>query len=41
MTLIDQRHLLDRASPNCTVQTAVDADRGFDVVVEAISHFSR
>jgi inosine-uridine nucleoside N-ribohydrolase len=41
MTLIDQRHLLDRASPNCTVQTAVDADRGFDVVVEAIRHFSR
>jgi inosine-uridine nucleoside N-ribohydrolase len=41
MTLIDRRHLLERASANCTLQTAVDADRGFDVVIEAIGHFSR
>jgi inosine-uridine nucleoside N-ribohydrolase len=40
MTLIDQRLLLERAAPNCTLQTGVDADAGFDVVIDAIAHFS-
>jgi len=41
MTLIDQRRLLERPAPNCTLQTAVDADAGFDVIIAAIAHFSR
>jgi inosine-uridine nucleoside N-ribohydrolase len=41
MTVIDQRRLLERASPNCAVQTTVDADGGFDVVIDAFGHFSR
>ena len=40
MTLIDQRRLLERAAPNCTVQTGIDADAGFDVIIDAIAHFS-
>jgi len=41
MTVIDQRHLLERPAPTCTVATDVDADAAFDVVVDAIGHFSR
>jgi inosine-uridine nucleoside N-ribohydrolase len=41
MTLIDQRHLLERPAPNCDVQTTLDADAVFAVIVEAIASFSR
>jgi len=41
MTLIDERQLKERPAPNCTVQTRVDADAGFEIVIEAIRHFSR
>jgi inosine-uridine nucleoside N-ribohydrolase len=41
MTLIDQRLLLERPAPNCTLQTGIDAEAGFDVVIEAIANFSR
>jgi inosine-uridine nucleoside N-ribohydrolase len=41
MTVIDQRAISDRAAPNCDVLTAVDADAGFDLLVDAIAHFSR
>lgn len=40
MTLIDQRALLDRPAPNCTVLTSIDADAAFDAIVGAIDHFS-
>jgi inosine-uridine nucleoside N-ribohydrolase len=40
MTVIDQRHLLERPDPTCTVQVAIDADAGFAVIDEAIAHFS-
>ncbi|MCU1359536.1 MAG: putative pyrimidine-specific ribonucleoside hydrolase [Ilumatobacteraceae bacterium] len=40
MTVVDQRHLIERPEPNCTVQTAIDADAGFAVIDEAIAHFS-
>jgi inosine-uridine nucleoside N-ribohydrolase len=41
MTVIDQRSLLEVPPPNCTVVTGIDADAGFDVITEAIAHFSR
>ena len=41
MTVIDQRTLRDRSAPNCTVSTGVDADAGFDLLIDAIAHFSR
>ena len=41
MTLIDDRDLKDIPAPNCDVQTGVDADAGWQVLVEAIAHFSR
>lgn len=41
MTLIDQRHLIERPATNCDVLTAVDADAAFDVIVQAIASFSR
>jgi inosine-uridine nucleoside N-ribohydrolase len=41
MTVIDRRSLLDRLEPNTTVLTSIDAAAGFDVIVEAIAHFSR
>jgi len=41
MTVIDQRRLLDRPEPNCTVFEHIDADAGFAVIDEAIAHFSR
>jgi inosine-uridine nucleoside N-ribohydrolase len=40
MTVIDQRTLIERPSPNCDRLTAVDADAAWSVVTEAISHFS-
>ncbi len=41
MTVIDQRHLVERPAPNCEVLTRVDADGAFDLVADAIAHFSR
>ena len=41
MTVVDQRDLIERPAPNCTILTSVDAKAGFDVVIEAIAHFSR
>ncbi|MEO6122073.1 MAG: nucleoside hydrolase [Ilumatobacteraceae bacterium] len=41
MTLIDERRLRERLDPNCTVQIGIDADAGFDVVLQAIASFSR
>ncbi|MFM9112613.1 MAG: nucleoside hydrolase, partial [Actinomycetota bacterium] len=39
MTLIDQRGLIERLDPNCTVQWDVDAQSAFVVIVEAIAAF--
>jgi inosine-uridine nucleoside N-ribohydrolase len=39
MTLIDQRHLLERPAPNCDVLQSVDADAAFQVIVDAIESF--
>lgn len=41
MTLIDQRGLIEREAPNCTVQWDVDADAAFDEIVAAIAAFSK
>jgi inosine-uridine nucleoside N-ribohydrolase len=41
MTVIDQRAITARAAPNCDVLTTVDHDAAFDVLIEAIAHFSR
>jgi inosine-uridine nucleoside N-ribohydrolase len=41
MTVIDQRHLVDRPDPTCTVQIDLDADAVWTVIVDAIAHFSR
>lgn len=41
MTLIDQRGLIEREHPNCTVQWDVDASKAFDVIVAAIAAFSK
>jgi inosine-uridine nucleoside N-ribohydrolase len=40
MTLVDQRHLLERPAPNCEVLVGLDADAAFDVIVQAIASFS-
>ena len=40
MTVIDQRDLKEVLSGNCTLQTHVDADAAWQVVVDAIAHFS-
>ena len=40
MTVIDQRDLKEVPAGNCTLQTAVDADAAWQVVVDAIAHFS-
>ena len=40
-TVIDRRHILDRRPANCTVLTDVDDDRAFDLVADAVAHFSR
>jgi len=41
MTVIDQRSLVDRPEPNCDRLTRVDSDAAWDIVTEAIGHFSR
>ena len=41
MTLIDQRGLIEREKPNCTVQWDVDADGAFGAIVAAIAAFSK
>lgn len=38
MTVIDERHLIDRPEPNCTVLDAVDAAGAFEVLRAAIAH---
>lgn len=40
MTVIDQRDLKEVPDPNCDWLTHLDADAAWDVVVEAITHFS-
>ncbi len=40
MTVIDRRTVTDRPPPNCEVLTSVDADAGFDLLIDAIAHFS-
>jgi inosine-uridine nucleoside N-ribohydrolase len=40
MTVIDQRDLREVPPGNCQWQTHVQADAAWDVVVEAIAHFS-
>ncbi|MBU6316148.1 MAG: nucleoside hydrolase [Acidobacteria bacterium] len=40
MTVIDQRDLKEVPEGNCTWQTDVDADAAWQVVVDAIAHFS-
>jgi len=40
MTVIDRRDLKEVPAGNCTLQTGVDADTAWQVVVEAIAHFS-
>jgi inosine-uridine nucleoside N-ribohydrolase len=40
MTLIDDRDLIERPTPNCTVLETIDADAGFALIIEAIQHFS-
>jgi inosine-uridine nucleoside N-ribohydrolase len=41
MTVVDQRQLVERREPNCEVLTDVDDEAAFEVVAEAIAHFSR
>ncbi len=40
MTVIDERRLIERAAPNTEVLTRVDPDAAFDLVVEAVAHFT-
>lgn len=41
MTVIDRRRIRDRPPTNCEVLARVDAARAFDLVADAIAHFSR
>jgi inosine-uridine nucleoside N-ribohydrolase len=41
MTVIDNRDLVERPSPNCEVLQSIDAAAGFDVLTESIAHYSR
>jgi hypothetical protein len=41
MTVIDHRHIIERESANCEVLTAVDAEAGFGLLIDAVAHFSR
>ncbi len=41
MTVVDERTISDRAPANCDVLTSVDADRCFDLLLDAIAAFSR
>ena len=40
MTVIDQRKVTERQTPNCDMLTSVDAAAAFDVALEAITHFT-
>ncbi|MEN9504612.1 MAG: hypothetical protein RI958_538 [Actinomycetota bacterium] len=40
MTVVDRRTMKERLPPNCSMLTAIDGDRGFDVIDEAIAHYS-
>lgn len=40
MTVIDQRLVADRPAANTHVLTRVDADQAYDIVIEAVEHFS-
>ena len=40
MTVIDERHLLERSDPNCQMLTSVDADAAFSVILDAVTEFS-
>jgi inosine-uridine nucleoside N-ribohydrolase len=40
MTVIDQRSITARPAPNCDVLTEVDDDAAFDLLVDAIAHFT-
>lgn len=40
MTVIDERRLLERSTPNCRMLTHVDADAGFALILDAIARFS-
>lgn len=40
-TVIDARHILERQPANCSVLTRVDHDAAFELVVDAVTHFSR
>ncbi len=41
MTVIDRRAITDRPAANCAVLTDVDDGSAFDLVVDAVDHFSR
>ncbi len=41
MTVIDQRSIIERRPANCEVLTTVDAEAGFDLLIDAVAHFSR
>lgn len=41
MTVIDNRDLKEVPEPNCDLQVGLDADEAWQVVVEAVAHFSR
>ena len=41
MTVIDQRSIIERRPANCEVLTRVDAEAGFDLLIDAVAHFSR
>lgn len=41
MTVIDERRLRERKPANTSVLTKVDADQAFDIVAEAVAHFTK
>ena len=41
MTIIDRRDLKEVHEPNCDLQVDIDADAAWQVVVDAIAHFSK
>jgi len=41
MTVIDRRTVTDRPPPNCEVLVGVDAEQAFDLLVDALAHYSR
>jgi len=40
-TVIDTRHILERQPANCDVLTRVDHDAAFELIFDAVAHFSR